>query len=111
MPASRSARATTFAPRSWPSRPGFAITTLIGVSCIRLLSSENARRRVLAPYLTQHVADLPHARPRANSLLDERHEVRVERRGVALDLPQGVGHAPPVARALHVGEPRHLAIA
>src|SRR6266568_3370995 len=29
MPASRSARAMIFAPRSWPSRPGFAITTLI----------------------------------------------------------------------------------
>src|SRR3954447_7644516 len=27
MPASRSARATTFAPRSWPSRPGLATTT------------------------------------------------------------------------------------
>src|SRR5271169_6666773 len=26
-PASRSARATTFAPRSWPSRPGLAMTT------------------------------------------------------------------------------------
>src|SRR5215208_6042693 len=29
IPASRSARAMIFAPRSWPSRPGFAITTLI----------------------------------------------------------------------------------
>src|SRR5438128_8756644 len=29
MPASRSARAMILAPRSWPSRPGFAITTLI----------------------------------------------------------------------------------
>src|SRR5918911_3261237 len=29
MPASRSARAMIFAPRSWPSRPGFATTTLI----------------------------------------------------------------------------------
>src|SRR2546423_1509709 len=29
MPASRKARAMIFAPRSWPSRPGFAITTLI----------------------------------------------------------------------------------
>jgi hypothetical protein len=29
MPASRSARATTFAPLSWPSSPGFATTTLI----------------------------------------------------------------------------------
>ena len=29
MPASRSARAMTFAPRSWPSSPGFAMTTRI----------------------------------------------------------------------------------
>src|SRR3954453_14429314 len=29
MPASRSARAMIFAPRSWPSRPGFAATTRI----------------------------------------------------------------------------------
>jgi len=27
IPASRSARATTFAPRSWPSSPGFAMMT------------------------------------------------------------------------------------
>src|SRR6266568_7448859 len=30
MPASRSARATTLAPRSWPSRPGLAMTTRMG---------------------------------------------------------------------------------
>src|SRR5205809_7862663 len=29
MPASRRARAMIFAPRSWPSRPGLAMTTLI----------------------------------------------------------------------------------
>src|SRR3972149_10784283 len=29
MPASRRARATTLAPRSWPSRPGLAMITLI----------------------------------------------------------------------------------
>src|SRR5438270_11522459 len=29
MPASRSARAITLAPRSWPSRPGFATNTRI----------------------------------------------------------------------------------
>src|SRR3954466_4067653 len=29
IPASRRARATTLAPRSWPSRPGLATTTLI----------------------------------------------------------------------------------
>src|SRR5262245_51965953 len=32
IPASRNARAMIFAPRSWPSRPGFAITTRIFLS-------------------------------------------------------------------------------
>src|SRR5271157_3722740 len=32
MPASRSARAITFAPRSWPSRPGLAMRTRIRLS-------------------------------------------------------------------------------
>src|SRR5215813_12532919 len=32
MPASRRARAMTLAPRSWPSRPGFAMSTRIGRS-------------------------------------------------------------------------------
>ena len=31
MPASRSARAMIFAPRSWPSSPGFATSTLIAL--------------------------------------------------------------------------------
>src|SRR5208283_5400591 len=31
IPASRNARATTLAPRSWPSNPGFAMSTRIGV--------------------------------------------------------------------------------
>src|SRR5688500_14166550 len=34
MPASRSARAITFAPRSWPSSPGLAMTTRMGRSVI-----------------------------------------------------------------------------
>src|SRR5215831_3363279 len=34
MPASRSARAMTFAPRSWPSRPGLAMSTRIFFSGI-----------------------------------------------------------------------------
>src|SRR5262252_7225847 len=34
MPASRNARAITFAPRSWPSSPGFAISTRIFFSGI-----------------------------------------------------------------------------
>src|SRR3954453_9891300 len=34
MPASRSARAMIFAPRSWPSRPGLATTTRIFRACV-----------------------------------------------------------------------------
>ena len=49
IPASRSARAMIFAPRSWPSRPGFAITTLIfraipSASIWRCVSMSSARR-------------------------------------------------------------------
>src|SRR4051812_12230425 len=39
MPASRSARAITFAPRSWPSRPGLAITTRSGRGIAPILPS------------------------------------------------------------------------
>src|SRR5947208_4005652 len=39
MPASRSERAITFAPRSWPSRPAFAITTRMGRSMAGSVSS------------------------------------------------------------------------
>src|ERR1700674_330913 len=35
IPESRNARAMTFAPRSWPSRPGFAIKTRMGRSGMR----------------------------------------------------------------------------
>src|SRR4029453_4804638 len=34
MPASRSARATTLAPRSWPSRPTLAMRTRMGVMSV-----------------------------------------------------------------------------
>ncbi len=44
MPASRSARAMIFAPRSWPSRPGLATTTRIFFSEVTLMGSR-ARRR------------------------------------------------------------------
>src|SRR5713101_9160835 len=47
MPASRSARAIIFAPRSWPSRPGFAISTRIFFSAICSLRSAQAFDEVL----------------------------------------------------------------
>src|SRR5713226_8253651 len=43
MPASRNARAITFAPRSWPSRPGLATRTRIFCSLISSLRDENAQ--------------------------------------------------------------------
>src|SRR5262249_24491409 len=41
MPASRNARAITLAPRSWPSRPGLAISTRIFFSGIFAVSSSS----------------------------------------------------------------------
>src|SRR5918911_245170 len=40
-PASRSARATIFAPRSWPSSPGLATTTRILRSSVMIVTSEH----------------------------------------------------------------------
>ena len=37
MPASRNARATILAPRSWPSRPTFATSTRIGARTVAQL--------------------------------------------------------------------------
>src|SRR5438309_662286 len=55
MPASRSARATTFAPRSWPSRPGLATTTRMRPPRARLALRALADARL--PHLS--VADAP----------------------------------------------------
>src|SRR5262245_53382764 len=48
IPASRSARAMTFAPRSWPSRPGFATITRIFL--------DNRRLHVFTPHLAKRIA-------------------------------------------------------
>ena len=52
MPASRSARAMIFAPRSWPSRPGFATTTRIfrrgGGRPAGYFGAVDMRRRILS---------------------------------------------------------------
>src|SRR5436190_517765 len=58
MPASRSAAATTFAPRSWPSRPGLATRTRMGrIVPVNLAGAPSARQ--LAP--TCHEQHLPRA--------------------------------------------------
>src|SRR2546421_1299392 len=75
IPASRSARATTLAPRSCPSKPGFAISTRIFFG-IRFASVEE---RLLpdAEDLAHHVDDLPEGRLRADRVEDEGHRVLV----------------------------------
>src|SRR3954454_9706524 len=48
IPASRSAAATTLAPRSWPSRPGLATRTRIGlIERTKLAAAKRERQSVL----------------------------------------------------------------
>src|SRR5690349_14025203 len=62
IPASRRARATTFAPRSWPSRPGLATTiriwSCIVVSPFPAAGSEGIGGHVRAPHVTKRVGHL-----------------------------------------------------
>src|SRR5579862_4885254 len=53
MPASRSAAATTLAPRSWPSSPGFATSTRIGLDIpTRILPAPLTRNQCHGPGAT-----------------------------------------------------------
>src|SRR6266705_3329663 len=103
MPASRRARAMIFAPRSCPSKPGFAITTRIFRATT--VSLEAVRRRVSrleglaaverrggledgclapnAPDLPQGVTHLAHGHIRLRGLDDRRHQVSVFARCVS----------------------------
>src|SRR5687768_9878762 len=79
MPASRSARAMIFAPRSWPSRPGLATTTRslrAPAGCI----SVHRRLEVRAPHVLQRGDDLALAGVRAGAVQQRRHEVRARAR-------------------------------
>src|SRR5437868_3528831 len=66
MPASRSAAAITRAPRSWPSRPGFATRTRI----LRSIRSEPRRGLVDAELLLERRRDLAHRAIRAHRVAD-----------------------------------------
>src|SRR5438105_12443797 len=78
MPASRSARATILAPRSWPSRPAFATTTRI-LRSMRgsLRRSEDRRLAPDAPDPAKGVAHLAHGGVDAGCVHDRGHEVHV----------------------------------
>src|SRR5438309_502982 len=90
MPASRSARAMTLAPRSWPSSPGFAMTTRIfrirPESAIRnpqSAMSYDGHFHVLPPDVPERIAHLADRRVRADRVEDRRHHVVAAARGGA----------------------------
>src|SRR5712691_9250651 len=91
MPASRSARAMIFAPRSCPSSPGLATTTRIFPAMQEVyLSSgqtteiENGCLAPHAPHLAQRVAHLPHRHVGAGRIDDGAHQVAVVAGGIFL---------------------------
>src|ERR1039458_890912 len=86
MPASRSARAITLAPRSWPSSPGLATSTRIGgfIYCpVRVQVTQASwpvlldMRRLLirAKHPAECVADLAQRRVSTHRIQNERHGV------------------------------------
>src|SRR5690349_6195583 len=88
IPASRNARAITLAPRSWPSRPGLAMTTLsLRISLARSVGPADVRTGrssgrsddwhflVFSPHLAKRVAHLADRRIGADRVEDWRHQV------------------------------------
>src|SRR5215203_6572462 len=82
IPASRSARAITLAPRSWPSRPGLAMTTRI--LRIEVFSAPAPLHQgdlfILAPDVAQRVAHLPYCRIGANTVEQHLHGIALAAR-------------------------------
>src|SRR5919202_212289 len=73
MPASRSARAMIFAPRSWPSRPGFAITTRIlrAMGGVSPLALGQCVVRAVGAHAAAPTADAEHDRQRQDQREDQ----------------------------------------
>src|SRR3990170_3988936 len=92
IPASRRARAITFAPRSCPSRPGFAMRTRIVFATF----DTSVEKGLLpdAEHLAQDVTDLAEGRAGPNGVEDEGHRVLVS----LACLPEAVQGAPVLLR-------------
>src|SRR5262245_42845133 len=102
-PASRSARAMIFAPRSWPSRPGLATRIRSG----RTALSEPGRVAVLPEDLAVDVGDLAERAPRLDRSDERRHQVLARARRVAHP-SQRLARSGGVALALHAPHPIRL---
>src|SRR5436305_1271850 len=92
MPASRSARAMIFAPRSCPSRPGLAITTRILRATAASLAAEGGAVRALGAVLPQPASAREHGERHEEDERDQDHReedpLAAERRGdLGLPLP------------------------
>src|ERR1700756_1819625 len=100
MPASRSARAMTLAPRSWPSRPGLATSTRIGTRSEGRTDSSIGRRRISQPACRPDAV--------AHRLAGERHLFGMRSNGArsAVELPDAQFRA--IGRAL--ADPHRYAI-
>src|ERR1035438_8307027 len=111
-PASRSALATTLAPRSWPSRPGLAMTTLMAPmrssSCysllhlLQLLDGRVAQYQVLDTVIATEIDLGFRVVARALDGQDRAQPVRVVRHLV----PWRQGRHPPVTRRADPRPPR-----
>src|SRR4051812_44103169 len=114
MPASRSARAITFAPRSWPSSPGLAMTTLslriksTIYQVTKLLNDRNLL--VLPPDAPKGVAHLADRRIGAHRIKYRRHRVLPRLRGV-LDGIERPADGDGISGALQVVQFLELALA
>src|SRR5450756_2983622 len=98
MPASMKALARTLAPRSCPSRPGFATRTLIFSSMVSSL--ERRVRPIFAEHGAQHVADFPEGRVCVDRVDDCRHQVCITA-GDSFHLGEGGFDLRAIAAALH----------
>src|SRR5450830_979662 len=98
MPASMKALAKTLAPRSCPSRPGFATRTLIFSSMVSSL--ERRVRPIFAEHGAQHVADFAESRVCVDRVDDCRHQVFIAT-GSSFHLGEGSLHLGSIAVALH----------
>src|SRR3954451_15917973 len=107
MPASRSASATTFAPRSWPSSPGLASSTRrrfgMGISDADRLPEP-------AEHVDEDTIDFTDGAVRLDTVDLPRNEVFSPARR-ALQLLQRRAHLRAVALPLHLREARNLPFA
>src|SRR5215472_12620660 len=102
-PASRSARAMIFAPRSCPSRPGLATRILSRLSA----TSDPTWISVDAEFGAEHVADLAHRAVAPHRLAYRLHQILARAAGLC-DAGERLARGPGIALALEPAHALHL---